>query len=225
MASKTITRPVPYRISAVIAVSILLLLLSGCSKKYTFNFKTERDATNGEGTWYQNGEFDFTDLGAYIEGSALVSPFRFGGDFTVDIDFFVNVGETNYLQWLEFYLIDSDDWGYDAWIGLGMHMLSSTHGSYWVGQRENFSDTLSVPMPGFVSDGHNKLTIAKTGDIVNLTLGTHSYEPITIDPGNLFDYYNFIIVGYDDSNTIGKGVYIEKVVVTYESGNRVAVTP
>ena len=39
MVNKTRNRLMPYRITAVIAVSILLLLLSGCTKKYTFDFK------------------------------------------------------------------------------------------------------------------------------------------------------------------------------------------
>ncbi len=225
MANKRRTRPMLYRIALVIAVSAILLLLSGCAKKYTFNFKTEMDAENGEGAWYESGELDYTDLGAYLEGGALVSPFRFGGDFTVEIDFYVNVGDDHYLQWLEFYLIDSDNWSYGAWIGMGMQMLSSTHGENWIGQRDRFTENPTVPFAGFITEGQNKLKIAKTGDVVNLTLGTHSYDPIAIDPGNLVDYYNFIMVGYDDSNTNGKGVYIEKVVVTYENNNRIPVTP
>ncbi len=215
----------PYRITAVIVVSIIMLLLSGCTKKYTFDFKAEMDAVNDEGAWYQNGEIGFTDLGAYLEGSALVSPFRFGGDFKVEIDFYVNIGDANFLPWLEFYLVDSDNWNYDAWIGLGMNMLSPTQGSYWVGQKDNFTEALSVPMPGFTAEGRKKLTIVKRGNIVKLTLGTHAYAPITIDPDNLVNHYNFIIVGYDDSNILGKGVYIEKAVVSYEDGNRVPVTP
>lgn len=225
MAGRIKVSSMPYKATALIAFSILLLLLAGCTKKYTFNFKTEMDSANKEGTWYEGHEIDYTDLGAYLKGGALVSPFRFGGDFTVEIDFFVNVGDDHYLQWLEFYLIDSDNWSYDAWIGMGMQMLSPSHGEYWVGQRNNSTEYPTVPFEGFVTEGLNKLTITKTGDIVSLTLGTHSYAPITIDAGNLLDHYNFIIAGYDDSNTIGKGVYIEKVVVTYEDGNRVDATP
>lgn len=225
MASKSRTRPMPHRIAFLIAVSVILLLLSGCAKKYTFNFKTEMDSENGEGAWYENGEFDYTDLGAYIEGGALVSPFRFGGDFKVEIDFLSNIGDDHYMQWLEFYLIDSDDWSYGSWIGLGMHMLSNAHGSTWIGQKDSFTEGFTVPLAGFVLDGHNKLTISKTGDVVRVTLGTHAYPPITVEEENQVDFYNFIMVGYDDTNLLGKGVYIEKVVVTYEDGNRVAVTP
>jgi len=225
MASKPRVSPMPYRITALIVLSVALLILSGCTKKYTFNFKTERDAKNIEGTWYEGGDIGYSSLGAYLNDDALVSPFRFGGDFTVEIDFFANVGDEHYLQWLEFYLIDTDNWSYDKWIGLGMQMLSPSHGEYWVGQKDNYAEYPAVPFAGFVAEGLNKLKISKTGDIVSLTLGTHAYPPITIDPGNLLDHYNFIIVAYDDSNTIGKGVYIEKVVVTYEDGNRFPVTP
>ena len=224
MASKTETRPIPYRIATLAAVLIMLLLLTGCTKKYTFNFKTERDAVNSEGAWFEDDQIEYTSLGAYLDDDALVSPFRFGGDFTAEIDFYLNTSDEHYLQWLEFYLIDSDNWDYDAWIGAGMNLSSPTAGSYWVGQR-NSAPGGSGPLPGLIADGHNKMTISKTGDSVSVTLGSHAFPSFLILPENVSGYYNLMLEGYDDGNTLGKGLYIEKVVVTYQDGNRVSVTP
>lgn len=213
------------RKTVVLAVIVLAaFMLAGCEKKYTFDFQAERDAVNSEGAWSEQTEILYTALGAYLNDDALTTPFRFQGDFTVEVTFLVNVAETNYLQWLEFYLIDSDNWDYMNNIGLGMYMASPTGAVHWVGQHGQFPEPSQAGiLPGLLMNAVNYLKISRTGDLIDIKLNQHTYDSFTISETNKLNDYNFIIVGYDDTNSLQKGVYIQKVVISYESGNRIKV--
>nr|MBP7111009.1 hypothetical protein [Bacillota bacterium] len=117
----------------IVVLALILLALSGCAKKYTFDFVKERDAKNAQGAWNEEYEIEYLPQGAYLDDDALTSPFRFKGDFAVDIQFYVNVGAEHYLNWLDIYLIDTDGWDYDLSIGLGMYFKSPSSGKSWTG--------------------------------------------------------------------------------------------
>lgn len=59
--------------------------------------------------------------------------------------------------------------------------------------------------------------------MIDIKLNQHAYDSFTLSEANKLNDYNFIIVGYNDTNVLQKGVYIQKVVMSYESGNRIKV--
>jgi len=207
----------------IVVLALILLALSGCAKKYTFDFVKERDAKNAQGAWNEEYEIEYLPQGAYLNDDALTSPFRFKGDFAVDIQFYVNVGAEHYLNWLDIYLIDTDGWDYDLNIGLGMYFQSPSSGKSWTGTSTiGFTETPGA-LPGIVLDGVNDLRIAKTGNKIDIRMNDVTYPQFTIAPADELDSYNIFISAYDDGNDEHKGFYLQKVVVTYESGNSIPV--
>ena len=208
-----------------VVLALMLLTLAGCTQKYSFNFVKEKDAENSQGAWNEEDEIEYLTLGAYLNDDALTSPFRFKGDFTVDIQFHVNVGAEHYLNWLEIYLIDTDGWDYTKNIGLGMYFQSPGSGKSWTGTSTIGFTEAPGSLPGIVLDGTNNLRIAKTGNKIDIKMNDEEYPQFTIAPADELDSHNIFISAYDDGNLEHKGFYLQKVVVSYESGNSIPVAP
>ncbi len=208
------------RLVLIALVAVLAFSLAGCAKSYIFNFEREQSLSNYQGTWLEYGEpLLFEDEGAYLDGNAITCPFKFGGDFTMEVYFFINTADTNYLQWLDFYLVDSSDWGYGIWIGMGMQQTSIADSIHWFGQ----SGVGNLPgmLPHLNIDGNNKAVYEKVGDVITLYLNDEELTSFTIAPENQIDYYRPLFSAYDDEQDQWKGLYLQKVVVKYESGNMV----
>lgn len=208
-----------------IVLAIVLLTLTGCTQKYSFDFVKERDAKNSQGAWNEQYEIEYLALGAYLDDDALTTPFRFKGDFTVDIKFYVNLGSFNYLNWLDFYLIDTNGWDYSKNIGMGMYFQSPLSGKSWIGTSTIGFTEAPGALPGINMNGTNNLNITKTGSVIGIKLNEVIYPDFTIHPTDELDSYNVFISAYDDGNTEHKGFYLQKVVVSYESGNIIRVNP
>ena len=213
------------RAVVVFVLLLALITLAGCTKKYTFDFVKEQDAEDAQGAWNEEDEIEYLALGAYLNDDALTSPFRFKGDFAVDIQFYVNVGTEHYLNWLDIYLIDTNSWAYTKNIGLGMYYQSPSSGKSWTGTSTIGFSEAPGPLPGIVLDGTNNLRIAKTGNKIDIKMNDEAYPQFTIAPADELDSYNILISAYDDGNLEHKGFYLQKVVVSYESGNSIPVAP
>jgi len=210
------------RLVLIAVVAVIALSLSGCAKRYVFNFKSEQSVSNDEGTWLEHSDpVLFGDEGAYLDGNAITCPFRFSGDFTMEVYFYLNTADTNYMDWLEMYLIDSNDWSYGVWAGMGMHQQGVNVSEYWSGQTGS-SPTFAGILPGLNVDGNNKAVFKKVGNLITLSLNGEQLEAFTLTFANQIPYYRPFLSAYDDGTEQWKGVYYQKVVVKYEEGN---ITP
>jgi hypothetical protein len=206
------------RLVLIVLVALVAISLSGCAKKYVFNFKSQQSVSNGEGTWQYSDPVLFGDEGAYLDGNAITCPFRFSGDFTMEVYFYLNTAATNYMDWLEMYLIDADNWNYDVWVGMGMHQQGLDTSEYWAAQNGS-SSSLTGILPGLEVDGDNKAEFIKEGDFIILKLNDEQVGSFVLTPANQIPYYRPFLSAYDDGTEQWKGAYIQKVVVKYEDGN------
>lgn len=204
----------------IIAVAaIVAFSLSGCTKRYVFDFKQAQTTTSSEGNWTEHDDpILFGEEGAYLDATAITCPFRFSGDFAMEVYFYLNIADTHLMDWLEMYLIDTNEWEFHSWFGMGMQQVSADVSYHWAAQHGS-SPSITGILPGLVVDGNNKAEFIKEGDFVVIKLNGQQVGAFALTPENQIPYYRPFLSAYDDGTEQWKGVYFQKVVVKYEDGN------
>lgn len=173
------------RVAALAIVSILAaLLLSGCSTTYFFSFREEGDLDNDEGAWYMedwflsvssaspavSGSYSFEEKGLSMRGKAVTCPFRFSGDFTYIVRFWVYADAAHEL----FFSLAMADGPMlttaESFLNLEGLDVGTTDEAYaYFDATEPFmAMAIEDPMPGLVRDGRNTYELKKKGDSITM---------------------------------------------------------
>lgn len=223
------------RVAALAIVSILAaLLLSGCSTTYFFSFREEGDLGNDEGDWYMEdwflslssaspmvgGSYSFAEKGLSLRGKAITCPFRFSGDFTYIVRFWVYADETHDL----FFGLDMADAPLlsmaDSFLcleGMDVGSVEEAYAAYEASGLFMIMPTEEL-MPGLNRNGRNVYELKKKGDNVTMKVnGT------LVDEFELVDYASEWFAPCLEAQLFFPyegtfGVFIESVKVIYEEG-------
>lgn len=223
------------RVAALAIVSILAaLLLSGCSTTYFFSFREEGDLGNDEGDWYMEdwylsassaspaigGDYSFADKGLSLRGKAITCPFRFSGDFTYIVRFWLYADDTHDLffglDMADAPLLDSAD-SFLCLEGLDVGSDEEAH-AYYEASGLFMIMPIEEPMPGLVRSGRNVYELKKKGDIVTMRVNGTLIGELELE-----DYASEwfapcissqIFFPYDGDF----GMFVESVKVIYEEG-------
>lgn len=217
----------------IIAAAFMAVALSGCAASYSHSFKS----TLSYGDWF----IEVTPLpeslglpipsyvlyamvpgkGMELRDAAASCPKRFMGDFTLFIDFTLKADPSHVI---DFKLSLSDLVHY---VG-GSHVHLSVFGVGGADEEYSYEEhapgfphmlipTMGLP-PGLNKTGFNSFKLKKVGNVLNMSLNGKSvcsfslkdYESVWFAP-NIWVHEHF-------SPDPEFGMFIEKVKVTYESG-------
>lgn len=223
------------RVAALAIVSILAaLLLSGCSTTYFFSFTEEGDLGNDEGSWYMEdwylsvssvspmvgGSYSFADKGLSMRGKAVTCPFKFSGDFTYIVRFWVYA---NAAHTLFFSLAMADGpmlTAAESFLNLeGLDVGSVDEAYAYFDATEPFmAMAIEDPMPGLIRDGRNAYELKKKGDSITMKMnGTLIAQfDLTDYDSEWFTPCVSSQLNFPYEGTFG--IFIESVKVIYEDG-------
>ncbi len=223
------------RVAALAVVSILAaLLLSGCTTTYFFSFREEGDLENDEGAWYMEdwflsvssaspavtGSYSFADKGLSMRGKAVTCPFRFSGDFTYIVRFWVYADEDHEaffgLDMADGPLLSSAE-SFLCLEGIEVGLEGEAH-AYYEATGLFMIMPVEEPMPGLIRDGRNVYELKKKGDSVTMKVNGTLVGELELEEyaSQWFAPCLESQLFYPYDGTFG--VFIESVKVIYEDG-------
>jgi len=204
---------------------LAVLALSGCNKTYFFSFRDEQSLSNSEGSWIEEGwgDWGFTSKGFTANNSNLACPFRFSGDLTYIVTFYLNADEDHPVNFgiclgdgtwylttvndvhIEFYDPNTEDSGYY----IEDHDYDTSYIHY-----EEEGDA-----PGLNTHGYNDFKLVKRGDKIRIFLNSVEYANFELQAYNSEWFGPNIWVEEDFPLDDGYGFFLESVGVVYPTGN------
>lgn len=214
--------------SLKIAMTILFILailsLTGCNKTYFFSFRDEQSLSNSEGDWIleEDEAWGFTSKGFTAEDANVACPFRFSGDFTYIVTFYLNADENHTLDFgiclgdgtwydttdndihIEFYDPNTDDAGY---------YIEEHDGTYI----EHYNEDGDAP--GLNTHGYNDFKLVKRGEKIRIFLNDVEYANFELSVYESEWFGPNVWVEEDFPLNDGYGFFLESVGVVYPTGN------
>jgi hypothetical protein len=216
--------------SVKIALTILFILsvlaLSGCNKTYFFSFKDEQALVNDEGAWFMEGDFDwaFTSKGLTMSDNNVASPFRYSGDFSYIVSFYLNADEEHLVS---FGICLGDGTWYGTTendVHIEFYNPNSEHSAYYIEDHDDMSndyvhyDEQGDP-PGLNPNGYNLFRLVKKGDCIQIFLNDVEYAKFELQTYNSEWFGPNIWSDTDFGIDDGYGFFLESVAVVHPTGN------
>jgi len=216
-----------------IAVSVLLLMavlaLSGCTKTYFFSFKNLQSLVDYQGAWTleEDDEWGFTPRGFQSGDANVACPFRFSGDFTYTVKFYLKADATHLI---DFGICLGDGTWYDTTendLHIEFYNTNSATSYYYIYDHDQDGTDfehydIDEDAPGLVTNGLNTFKLVKTGNNIRITFNEEDepfadfdlveYNSIWFGP-NVWMEQNFPLE--EDF-----GFFLESVEVVYTAGQR-----
>lgn len=154
---------------------LIIVFLSGCAPKaWIYDFPYENSLVRGDEAWrpYQ-GNYYFND-GLVLNEEVMGAPHYYDGDFTVSVDFDLNVSTTD-LGYFEVFLstskdIDDADWYGGVFIPKAGSTASSMTLFYWP-RSSWIHEIAEVPVDLLLNNnGANNITLDKKGDFLKYSV-------------------------------------------------------
>ncbi len=194
----------------------LILVLGGCTKKWSVNFVTARDIDD----WYRSGTYELISEGLIIpNGSYITAPYYWSGDFTITVKFKLAATDVN-RNFCAIWVGSSPYWrplniiSFPFYYGGGLAPQYDlwTDGEFH--DEEKISSSTSI-IPGMVNNEINTWVMSKTGGYFKVTLNDAviaEWINDVYDSGIFHLSLNSVI-------TTGDEVVFKSVSVEYENGN------
>lgn len=211
------------RIALAALLLASLLFIAGCEPKvYFFSFKAEQDLENAQGEWiHEDYDIDFNENGINIQEANIACPFRFSGDLTMTVRFYLDVDDSH-----EYYFGIS--LGDGTWYGTtenDLHVEVEYCGGddeyyeiYDHDQDENdyWHYDEDAALPGLNRDGLNIWVLTKVGRHVTISVNDTEFADFTLQEYNSRWFGpNFYSEWYDSLN-FDYGFTVESVEVLYK---------
>lgn len=215
-----------YRMALAILFIVALLALTGCNKTYFFSFKKEQSLGNAEGDWILEDDDDwgFTSKGFTAQDSNVACPFRFSGDLTYIVTFYINADEDHPIS---FGVCLGDGTWYDTTVNdvhIDFRNIGTEQAYYFIGDHSTGDtythyDEEGLPA-GLRLDSYNAFKLIKCGDKMRLFFNGEEFAAFELQNyasewfgPNVWMREDFVPL--DD----GYGFFLESVGVTYPTGN------
>lgn len=225
----------PRRMAAlIIAAAFMAVTLSGCAASYSHSFKS----TQSYGGWL----FEETPLpeslglpvpfpyalyamvpgkGMELRDAAASCPKRFAGDFTLFIDFTLKADSTHVIDF-KLSLSDLVHFGEGSHVHLGVYGVGGADEEYSYEEHAPGFPNMLIPAmglpPGLNKASFNSFKLEKVGNVLNMSLNGKSVCSILLNDYESVWFAPNIWVHEHFSPDPEFGMFIEKVKVTYESG-------
>lgn len=164
----------------LILTTILVLALSaGCTRSYFFNFEKEADLARLDGDFYvyenPDGSYFLSSNGLFVQNCWLGVPHLYSGNFTVTIDFELDVSDTSTAQIGLHLSTQAGLWGADWTGGIDLNGLGEVpNGHYYTyydpGSGNVYIETGEPITAAIATDGQNVVKIVKEANHVDFML-------------------------------------------------------
>lgn len=212
----------PFRLCIAIFVFIFALSLAGCGEKvYFFSFADEQSLSNAEGAWFpEEAGYQFNEDGVNIQDANLACPFRFSGDFTVTVNFWLNA-DADHDYWLGLGLGDGTWWGTtESDVHVDMYEIGDEGEYYTIGDHNdtgsNYWTTHNEPVPGLKRDGYNTYVLRKVGKNIKLSMNGVEFADYDLQFNDADWLGPNLVARSDEGIDYAYGPTFESIEVTYK---------
>lgn len=209
-----------YMLAALVIVG--LVVIAGCAPKiYFFSFKVEQDLENAQGAWFAEDDvMDFNGSGLNIQEGNIACPFRFSGDLTMTVKFYMNANAAH-----EYYFGIS--LGDGTWYGSTENDLhveidncGDTDEYYEIYDHDQ--DEVSYThydedalLPGLNRNGLNIWVLTKVGRHITISVNDTEFADFTLEEYNSRWFGPNIYSDWIDVSDFDYGMTVESVEVQY----------
>jgi hypothetical protein len=210
------------RIAITVLALAILILLSGCEPKvYFFSFKVEQDLENAQGEWIaENDDTDFNENGINIQEGNIACPFRFSGDLTMTVRFYLNATDPH-----EYYFGIS--LGDGTWYGStenDLHVEVSQCGGpeerYYIFDHDQDGTEFwhydeSANVPGLDRAGLNIWVLTKVGRHITISVNDTEFADFILEEYNSRWFGPNLYSEWVDVKDFDYGFTVESIEVLY----------
>ena len=191
---------------AAVTIGLIILCLSGCtSKVYVYDFAAEDDLQREDGNWElrlqgnpSESSHDLDSMGVILDGYFLFGPHKYTEDFTMTVDFLLNVSSEDFAHCWIFLGNNLDTTPYLSGLLMAYLGYDPDELAYiFDGFGELAVDAID-PIPELYRNGPNKFVITRRGERFSYVLNGKTLASNIVLVNNTVDEFIPIFMGIQE---------------------------